>query len=151
MRLIFRYFIYSRKCYHHSRFLDWGGRSPRALDPLLTLALYFRLRSSWRFKSQGPGLAKRFINPFITFAFHRGLKIRINRPRNRTTFTRSTIRHIYFGQCTHVWRIRSHDQNRSFYGGWLMKLHSGEFSRRKKVQRGIRNTLYLFQCVTPGI
>ena len=94
MRLIFRYFIYSRKCYHHSRFLDWGGRSPRALDPLLTLALYFRLRSSWRFKSQGPGLAKKFINPFITFTFHRGLKIRINRPRSRTTFTRITIRHI---------------------------------------------------------
>ena len=50
-----------------------------------------------------------------------------------------------------MWRVRSHDQNRSVYGGWLAKQHLRQFSRRKKAQRGIRNILYLFQCVTRGI
>ena len=94
-RLIFRYFIYNCKCTHHSRILDWGGRGARVMDPPLTLALYFRLRSSWRFKFPGSDFTNRFINPFIMFAFHRSLKIRIIRTRNRTAFTRVTIRHIY--------------------------------------------------------
>ena len=46
----------------------------------------FRLRSSWRFKLPGPDFTNRFINPFIMFAFHRSLKIRIIRPGNRTAF-----------------------------------------------------------------
>ena len=90
-------FFYNRKCTHHSCFRDWGGRGSRALDPLLTPALYFRLHSSWRFKLAGPDFTNGFINPFIMFTFHRGLKIRIIRPRNRTAFTRSTIRHFFFG------------------------------------------------------
>ena len=104
------------------------------------------LGSSWRFKSRGPDFTNWFINPFIIFTFHRGLKIRIIRLRNWTAFTRTTIRHIYFASCTHVWRIRSHDQNRSVYGGWLTKLHVGQFSWRKKAQRGIRSTLYVSIC-----
>ena len=39
----------------------------------------------------------------------------------------------------------------SVYGRWLTKLYLGQFSRRKKAQRGIRSTLFLFQCVTWGI
>ena len=112
LHLIFRYFIYNRKCTHHSHFVDWGSRGARALDLLLTLALYFRLRSSWRFKLPGPDFTNRFVNPFIMFTFHRGLRIRIIRPRNRTALTQSTIRHIYFAYCTHVWLVRSNDQNR---------------------------------------
>ena len=42
------------------------------------------------------------INPFIVFPFHWGLKIRIIRPRNRTAFTRSTIRHFFWLMCTRV-------------------------------------------------
>ena len=105
-RLIFRYFIYNRKCTHYSRFLNRGSRGARALDTLLTLALCFRLRSSWRFKYPRPDSTNRFINPFIMFTFHWGFKIRIIRPRNRTAFTRSTIHHIYIRV---TWR--SHDQN----------------------------------------
>ena len=42
---------------------------------------------------------------FITvITFHRGLTIRIIRPRNRTALTQTTIRHIYFTKCAHVWR-----------------------------------------------
>ena len=116
-RLIFRYFIYNRKCTHHSRFLDWGGRGARAMDPPLTLALYFRLRSSWRFKLPGPDFTNRFINPFTMFTLHRRLKIRIIRPRNRTAFSRSTIRHMYTRvTCKVTWskskRLR-HDDSRS--------------------------------------
>ena len=55
---------------------------------------------------------------------------------------------IQVNECTHLRRIRSLDQNRSLYGGWLMKLHLGQFFGRKKAQRSIRSTLYLFQCVT---
>ena len=95
-RLIFRYFIYNRKCTHYSRFLNRGSRGARALDTLLTLALCFRLRSSWRLKYPRPDSTNRFINPFIMFTFHRGFKIRIIRPRNRTAFTQSIIHHIYF-------------------------------------------------------
>ena len=134
--MIFRYFIYNRKCTHHSRFLYWGSRGARALDLLLTLALYFRLRSSWRFKLPGPDFTNRFVNPFIMFTFHRGLRIRIIRPRNRTALTQSTIRHIYFAYCTHVWLLRSNAQNRSVYGQWLTKLNLGQFSRRKKETKG---------------
>ena len=79
-RLNLRHFIYNRKCTHHSRFIDWGSRGARALDPLLTLALYFRLRLSWRFKLLGPDFINGFINPFIMLTFHRGLKIRIIKP-----------------------------------------------------------------------
>ena len=142
-QLIFRYFIYNRKCTHHSRFLDWGSRGARALDLLLTLALYFRLRSSWRFKLPGPDFTNRFVNPFIMFTFHQGLRIRIIRPRNRTALTQSTIRYIYFAYCTHVWLVRSNDQNRSVYGQWPTKLNLGQFSRWKKAQRGVRSTLCL--------
>ena len=41
------------------------------------------------------------------FAFHRSLKIRIIRPRNRTAFTRSTIRLIYFAN-VHTCDVSSH-------------------------------------------
>ena len=54
------------------------------------------LGSSSRFKSRGPDFNNRFVNPFTMFTFHRGLKIRIIRPRNRNALTRTTIRHIYF-------------------------------------------------------
>ena len=77
------------------------------MDPPLTLALYFRLRSSWRFKLPGPDFTNRFINSSIMFAFHRSLKIRIIRPRNRTAFTRSTIRLIYFAN-VHTCDVSSH-------------------------------------------
>ena len=79
----------------HSPFsLSWLRRPWRtgSWTPL-TLALYFRLRSSWRFKLPGPDFNNRFIRTFIMFIFHRGLKIRIIRPRNRTAFTQSIIRH----------------------------------------------------------
>ena len=75
--------------------------------------------SSWGLKSRGSDFTNRFINPFNMFTFHRDLKIRILRPRNRTAFTRTTIRHIYLAKCTHVWRIGSHDQNRSVNGECL--------------------------------
>ena len=35
-----------------------------------------------------------FINPFVMFTFHQGLKIRIIRPGNRTASTRSTVGHL---------------------------------------------------------
>ena len=94
-RLIFRYFICKRKYTHYSRFVDWGGRGAHWLMILFWLSRSI-LGSSWRFKSRGPDFTNRFINPFITFTFHRGLKIRIIRPRNRTAFNQTTIRHIYF-------------------------------------------------------
>ena len=125
----------------HSPFsLSWL-RLPRFLFWLSC----FIIGSFWRCKSRVPDFTEKFVTPFTIITFYRGLKIRIIRPRNRTALTRITIRHVYFAWCTHVWRIRSHDQ--SVYGGWLTKLQLGQFSRRKKAQRGIRSTLYLFQCV----
>ena len=132
--LIFRYFIYNRKCTHHSRFLDWGGRGAQAMHPPLTFALYFRLRPSWRFKLPGPDFTNRFINPFIMFAFHRSLEIRIIRPRNRL-LSLEVLSAIF---TTHVWRVRSHDQNRSVYGGWPTKLHLVAFSTVFSAKKGTK-------------
>ena len=124
----------------------WSDRGARAHDPPLSLALYFRFVQAVRIARSW--FHNRFISPFT---LHRDLKIRITRPRNRPAFTRITIRHIYFAWCTHAWLTRSHDQNRSVYGRWLTKLQLGPFSRRKKAQRGIPSTLYLFQCVIWGV
>ena len=48
-------------------------------------------------------------------------------------------------------RPQNPNNNRSVYGRWLTKLQLGPFSRRKKAQRGIPSTLYLFQCVIWGV
>ena len=85
-----------------------------------------------RLKSSGPDLPNKLINPFIIFTSHRGLKIQIIRLQKETALTRTTIRHILLAWCTQVWRTRIHNQIRSVYGGWLTKLHLGEFSERKK-------------------
>ena len=138
-RLIFRYFTYKRNAFPIRRFLDWGSRSARALGPPLILALYFRFVLAAQIAR-----AWQVHKPFIIFNSHWGPKIRMIRPRNRAALTRSTIRHVYFAWCPHVWRIRSHDHIRGLYCGGLTKLHLRQFSEWKKAQRGVRSTVCLF-------
>ena len=57
--------------------------------------LYFRLRSSWRSKLPGPDFTNRFLNFSILFAFHRSLKIRIIRPRNRIASALITLLNVH--------------------------------------------------------
>ena len=127
------------------RFFDWGG--------LLILCFFPRsiFISSWRFNSPGPDFTNRLQSPFIILVFYRSLKIRKIGARVRTVLTRSTTCHVLFTCCTHVWRIRSRDQIRSVWGGWLTKLHLGQFFERKNGQRSIQSSLFLFPCVTWGI
>ena len=78
-RLIFRYFIYKCNALTNRRCLDWGGRSARTLDPHLTLEL--SLRFVLAVQITRADLNNRLISPIIIFTLHRGLKIRMIRPR----------------------------------------------------------------------
>ena len=78
-RLIFRYFIYKCNALTIRRCLDWGGRSARTLDPHLTLEL--SLRFVLAVQIARADLNNRLISPIIIFTLHRGLKIRMIRPR----------------------------------------------------------------------
>lgn len=94
------------------RCLDWGGRSARTLDPHLTLEL--SLRFVLAVQIARADLNNRLISPIIIFTLHRGLKIRMIRPRkmnwSHMDYYPLYLRCFVYSRATYM----SHDQIQSF-------------------------------------